>query len=34
MPLMPPDRLAMRILWMLAVLGASLCVIGWYRYFS
>jgi hypothetical protein len=29
-----PDRMDMRIRWMLAVAGAILCVIGWFRYLS
>jgi hypothetical protein len=29
-----PDRLNIRVLWMLAIVGAILCVIGWYRYFG
>jgi hypothetical protein len=28
-----PDRLNLRVLWLLAIVGAILCVIGWYRYF-
>lgn len=27
-----PDRLSMRVWMMLAVVGAALCLIGWYRY--
>lgn len=27
-----PDRMNMRVLWLLAIVGAILCVIGWYRY--
>jgi len=27
-----PDRLSMALKLMLAILGAILCVIGWYRY--
>lgn len=27
-----PDRMNMRILTLLAIVGAVLCVIGWYRY--
>jgi hypothetical protein len=30
----PPDRLNMRVLLMLAIVGAVLGVIGWYRYFQ
>lgn len=26
-----PDRLNMRVLLMLAIAGAILCVVGWYR---
>jgi hypothetical protein len=29
-----PDRLNMRLWTMLAIVGAILCVIGWYRYFG
>lgn len=29
-----PDQLAMVVKLMLAILGAVLCVIGWYRYIS
>jgi hypothetical protein len=29
-----PDRLKMRIWLMLAILGAILCIVGWYRYFT
>ena len=28
-----PDRLKMRVLLILAIAGAALCVIGWYRYY-
>ena len=27
-----PDRMSMRIWLMLAILGAVLCIVGWYRY--
>lgn len=27
-----PDRLNLRVWLMLAIVGAILCVIGWYRY--
>jgi hypothetical protein len=27
-----PDRLNLRVWLMLAVLGAILCLVGWYRY--
>jgi hypothetical protein len=27
-----PDRLDMEIRWMLVIVGAILCVIGWIRY--
>jgi hypothetical protein len=30
----PPDRLNMRLWTMIAILGALLCIIGWYRYVS
>lgn len=29
-----PDRLDMEIRWLVAIVGAILCVIGWYRYLS
>ena len=29
-----PDRLNLRVLWMLAIVGAILCVIGWYRFWT
>ncbi len=29
-----PDRMNMRVLTLLAVVGAILCIIGWYRYLS
>jgi hypothetical protein len=29
-----PDRLDIRVKWMLAIVGAILCLIGWYRYFG
>jgi hypothetical protein len=29
-----PDRLNTRIWTMLVVVGAALCVIAWYRYFT
>jgi hypothetical protein len=29
-----PDRLNGRLMLMIAVLGAALALIGWYRYFS
>jgi hypothetical protein len=28
-----PDRFNLRVLLMLAVLGAILCIVGWYRFF-
>jgi len=28
-----PDRLNMRVLTLLAIVGAILCILGWYRYF-
>jgi hypothetical protein len=30
----PPDRLSMGLKLMLALLGAFLCLVGWYRWFS
>ncbi len=29
-----PDRLDLRLRMVIAVIGAALCLIGWYRYFS
>jgi hypothetical protein len=29
-----PDRMDMRVRWMLAIVGAILCLIGWYNYFA
>jgi hypothetical protein len=29
-----PDRLSMRVWLMLAILGAALSLIAWYRYFQ
>jgi hypothetical protein len=29
-----PDRLNMRLWAMLAIVGAILCLIGWYNYFA
>ena len=29
-----PDRMNMRVLWLLAIVGAVLCVVGWYRYLA
>jgi hypothetical protein len=29
-----PDRLNMRVWAMIALVGAILCIIGWYRYFA
>jgi hypothetical protein len=29
-----PDRLALRIRWILALLGAFLCIVGLYRWLS
>jgi hypothetical protein len=29
-----PDRLAMRVWLMVAILGAFLSVVGWYRYLA
>ena len=34
MPTATPDRLNYRLLLILAVLGAVLALVGWYRYFS
>jgi hypothetical protein len=34
MPPTAPDRTNMRVLLTLAVLGALLALVGWYRYFS
>ena len=29
-----PDRMNMRVKLLLAVLGAFLCLVGWYRWFQ
>ena len=29
-----PDRMSNRVWLMLAILGAILCIVGWYRYAS
>jgi hypothetical protein len=29
-----PDRLNLRVWAMLAIVGAILCIIGWYRYMN
>jgi hypothetical protein len=29
-----PDRMNMRVLLLLAVVGAVLAIVGWYRFFS
>ena len=29
-----PDRLSMGVKLMIAILGAFLCLVGWYRWFS
>jgi hypothetical protein len=29
-----PDRMNMRVLWILAVVGAFLAIAGWWRYFG
>ena len=34
MPTATPDRLNMRLMLIIAVVGAALALIGWYRYFS
>jgi hypothetical protein len=34
MPTATPDRLNTRLLLIIAVVGAALALIGWYRYFS
>jgi hypothetical protein len=31
MPLTSPDRLNLRVWLLLALLGAMLCLVGWYR---
>ena len=30
----PPDRMSNRMWLMLAILGAVLCLVGWYRFAS
>jgi len=34
MPTAAPDRLNMRLMLIIAGVGAALALIGWYRYFS
>jgi hypothetical protein len=34
MPQLTPDLLDLRLRWIIAIVGAVLCVIGWYRYIS
>jgi hypothetical protein len=34
MPNATPDRVNMRVLLLIAVVGAVLALVGWYRYFS
>jgi hypothetical protein len=34
MPPTAPDRLNMRVMLMLAVLGVILAIVGWYRFFG
>ena len=29
-----PDKMTLRLMLIIAVLGAALALIGWYRYFS
>ena len=29
-----PDKMSMRVWLILAVLGAVLCIVGWYRFLS
>ena len=29
-----PDRLSLQIRWMLVILGALLCLVGWYRWYA
>ncbi len=29
-----PDRISMGVKLMIAILGAFLCLVGWYRWFS
>ncbi len=29
-----PDRMSMRVWLLLAIVGAALCIVGWYRYAS
>jgi hypothetical protein len=31
---MAPDRMNTRVWLILAILGAVLCIVGWYRYIS
>jgi hypothetical protein len=34
MPQLTPDRLDLRLRWIVAIVGAVLSLIGWYRYIS
>ena len=34
MPTQSPDRLSLAVKLMIAILGAFLCLVGWYRWFS
>ena len=30
----PPDRTNLRVMLLIALVGAALALVGWYRYFS
>jgi hypothetical protein len=34
MPTATPDRVNLRIMLLIAVVGAALALVGWYRYFG
>ena len=34
MPTAPPDRTNLRVMLLIALVGAALALVGWYRYFS
>jgi len=34
MPAAAPDRTNLRIMLLIALVGAALALVGWYRYFS
>jgi hypothetical protein len=34
LPAAPPDRMNLKIMLLIALVGAALALVGWYRYFS